>query len=226
MSSLRDLKRAGARRASPPPALAVPGRTPSRPLPSLFHLRGFSLLEVLVVVTLLALFASLALPLMNRDSNTRDFAWQAARLRDTLLVLNETSLFRGELLALHLQPDGYRPLRYDPAERNFLPLEENRNLAEFTLPDGIELEWALEAAPRQEGELSLAEAAERLLVEEEISAAEQALPQLFFFPSGEVTPVRLFLRDVESGEVEQLDVNTMGRVVLGDPALQEAEDAR
>lgn len=192
----------------------------------MLRLRGFSLLEVLVVVTLLALFASLALPLMNRDSNTRDFAWQAARLRDTLLVLNETSLFRGELLALRLEPDGYRPLRYDPAERDFLPLGESRNLAEFTLPEGIRLEWELEAAPRQEGELSLAEAAERLLAEEEISESGQALPQLFFFPSGEVTPVRLFLRDLESGEVEQLDLSTMGRVVLGDPALQEADDAR
>lgn len=226
MFSLPDLKRAAPRRASPSSALIALGGRFARPLPLSSRLRGFSLLEVLVVVTLLALFASLALPLMNRDSNTRDFAWQAARLRDTLLVLNETSLFRGELLALHLQPDGYRPLRYDPAERSFTPLEESGNLAEFTLPEGIALEWELEAAPRQEGELSLAEAAERLLVEEETSPAEQTLPQLFFFPSGEVTPVRLFLRDVESGEVEQLDVNTMGRVVLGDPALQEAEDAR
>lgn len=173
---------------------------------------GFTLLEVLVVVTLLALFASMTLPMMGRNPSGEDLDYQGERLRNTVQILSENSLFRGELLALRVDADTYQPMQYDVTERAFLDMAGDEALAGYTLPSQYLLEWQL-ADEESSDEQTLAYAA-NALSEPDTKEEETPSPQIFFFPSGESTPITLLLRDSEQNRELRLIVDPAGRVVI------------
>ena len=183
---------------------------------------GFTLLEVLVVVTLLALLASLVVPMMGRDTQTDDIDFQAIQLRDRLQQLAENSLFRGEVMAMHLSLTGFTPLRYVVEEQAFVPITDNPFFAEQSLPQDYLLEWTLDTASDRDGR-SLADVTKEMLLEEDADDDEETFPQLFFFPSGEATAVSLLLRNSESGEERRLEMDPLGRVTIGEDAFSEDE---
>lgn len=65
---------------------------------------GFTLLEIMVVVMLMGLLTAVLVSQGNWTSDDRQLEEEAARLEDTLALLNERSLFSGQLLALRLKP--------------------------------------------------------------------------------------------------------------------------
>lgn len=175
---------------------------------------GFTLLEVLVVVTLLALFASMILPMMSRNPSSEDLDDQANRLRHTVQILAENSLFRGQLLALRVSAHQYQPLAYNVDERQFIDMVSDDALVAYDLPEQYLLEWQL-ADDQSTGEKTLAYAADALIAEDTDSSQEKLQPpQMYFFPSGESTPISLLLRDSESGRELRIVVDPVGRVVI------------
>jgi general secretion pathway protein H len=179
---------------------------------------GFTLLEVLVVVTLLALFASMTLPMMSRNPSGEDLDFQAQRLRNTVQMLAENSLFRGQLLALRVSAHEYQPLGYDVDERQFLDILSDEALVAYEIPQQFLLEWQL-ADDSSTGEKTLAYVAEELTEDDasaEIKAGQDKLqpPQMYFFPSGESTPITLLLRDSEESRELRIVVDAAGRVVI------------
>jgi len=183
---------------------------------------GFTLLEVLVVVTLLALFASLVLPLMGQRGGSDDIVVQANKLRSTLSLLSENSVFRGELLAVSLTDAGYTPKRFELDSSTFVEITGDQSLAPVTFADGLVLEWALQEGEQQ---ISLAETMQPLVAEGESQGEEEeedGVPQLFFFPSGETTPIRLTLRDINSDRQESFRLDPVGRIV--EDAADEDDD--
>lgn len=175
---------------------------------------GFTLLEVLVVVTLLALFASMILPMMSRNPSSEDLDDQANRLRNTVQILAENSLFRGQLLALRVSAHQYQPLAYNVDERQFIDIVSDDALVAYDLPEQYLLEWQL-ADDQSTSEKTLAYAADALIAEDTDSSQEKLQPpQMYFFPSGESTPITLRLRDSESGGELRIVVDPVGRVVI------------
>ena len=121
--------------------------------------------------------------------------------------MTEQSLFRGDLLAMRFTETGWEPLRYDVTKAEFLPLPAP--LQAVTLPDNLHLEWQLEQDRDDQGP-GIAETAEVLMVED-ISAGEKPdPPQMFFFPSGEASPVAIWLVDDDAGVRRQLTVDALG----------------
>ena len=191
---------------------------------------GFTLLEVLVVVTLLALFASLVLPLVSQRDAVDGLDGASERLSSSLSLLSENSVFRGQLLAMGLRPNGYTPLRYDIATNAFIPLTADQSFAAVDFDDNLVFEWQLDE--NRDGDVSLQQAMQAVVDSRSQSATSGSLPdedealplpQLFFFPSGESTPVLLMLRDTETGEERKLQMDILGRV--SDPDKQDDEDA-
>lgn len=183
---------------------------------------GFTLLEVLVVVTLLALLASLVVPMIGRDTQTDDIDFQAVQLRDRLQQLAENSLFRGEVMAMHLSMTGFTPLRYVIEEQAFEPIIDNPFFAAQELPQDYLLEWTLDTGSDRDGR-SLADVTKQMLLEDDADEDEEDFPQVFFFPSGEATAVNLLLRNSESGEERRLEMDPLGRVTIEDDELEEDE---
>lgn len=186
--------------------------------PRHFRASGFTLLEVLVVVTLLALFASMILPMMSRNPSGEDLDFQAQRLRNTVQILSENSLFRGQLLALRVSAHEYQPLGYDVDERKFVDILSDEALVAYDLPEQYLLEWQLADDPSA-GEKTLAYVAEVLTTEDasaDVKSGQDKLqpPQMYFFPSGESTPITLRLRDSEENRELRLVLDAAGRVVI------------
>ena len=197
---------------------------------------GFTLLEIMVVVMLMGLLTAVLVSQGNWTSDDRQLEEEAARLEDTLALLNERSLFSGQLLALRLETTGWTPLSYDRIEGEFLPVEDTA-LKAHRLPPSLELVWELDDLGDEQA--SLSDVAEELVKDDVMSGAGKALlddeesdeseqdeddfPQVFFFPSGEVSPLTLTLRaydDVEA--VQRLRVSALGR--FSDPDAEDDQD--
>lgn len=198
--------------------------------------RGFTLLEVLVVVTLLALLASVAAPVMVNRLGGADMDREAEKLTARLHQLNEQSLFLGQLLAARLQEDGLQPLRYSLEERDFVSMDaDSGSLRRLELPDGIRLEWRLEDVERDGPDLADAvssrlsdddgETDDDTRADEDEDDDAQA-PQLYFFPSGEASPATLWLRTT-AGDGEdslRLELDALGQVHRPDREEGDADE--
>ena len=198
---------------------------------------GFTLLEIMVVVGLIALLSAVVISQGNWTSDDRQLEQESARLKDTLALLNERSLFSGQLLALRLRHDGWEPLAYDIAAADFLPIEDTA-LKPRQIPPSLELVWQLDELADEE-QASLSQVAETL-VKKDISLDlgedtvgegdeeearqqdsnresdeedEKAFPQIFFFPSGEVSPVTLAMQSQDDLEqVQRWQISALGQI--------------
>lgn len=210
---------------------------------------GFTLLEILVVVGLVAMLslAVLVVPVWVDDQRQLDS--ESASLADTLTMLNEQSLFSGRLMALRVTERGWTPLTYDVGERAFVPAQGN-GLQANRLPESLELTWQYDDLPDDENEerVSLQDAAEQLVSDDPFGGDEQGLlgddrdrderedgrgdeeedeeplPQVFFFPSGETTPITFTVRSRQDLDLEaRRRMTALGKV--RDPDRDEEEEA-
>lgn len=196
---------------------------------------GFTLLEIMVVVMLMGLLTAVLVSQGNWTSDGRQLDEEAARLEDTLALLNERSLFSGQLLALRLETTGWTPLAYDRVEGDFLPVDDTA-LKPHKLPPSLELVWQLDDLGEDQASLSevaetlvqddvMAGAGEELLDDEEGDESEQDeddFPQIFFFPSGEVSPLTLTLRAYDDVDAQRLRVSALGQ--FSDPDAEDDEE--
>ncbi|MBF5053229.1 general secretion pathway protein H [Alcanivorax venustensis ISO4] len=208
---------------------------------------GFTLLEILVVVGLVAMLslAVLVVPVWVDDQRQLDS--ESASLADTLTMLNEQSLFSGRLMALRVTEQGWTPLTYDVGERAFVPAQGN-GLQANRLPESLELTWQYDDLPDNEDEerVSLQDAAEQLVSDDPFGGDDQGLlgddrdepedgrdeeeedqeplPQVFFFPSGETTPITFTVRSRQDLDLEaRRQMTALGKV--RDPDRDEEEEA-
>ncbi len=172
---------------------------------------GFTLLEVLVVVFLMVAISTVVVVAALRGGGQDESSRTLAELSDTIVLMTEQSLFRGDLLAIRFTDGGWEPLRFDVTEAEFLPLPAP--LEAVALPDNIRLEWQLEQDRDNQG-LSIGEAAEALLADDISPDEKPKPPQMFFFPSGEASPVAIWLADEDAGVRRQLTVNALGVVTI------------
>lgn len=177
---------------------------------------GFSLLEIMVVAALVALLAAVAVPTIMRNPGGDAVSEHADRLSGFLQQLNEQSLFLGQMLAVRFETDAVHPLRFAQEEGQFVAMEGAGELGTLELPEALRLEWRLEKTDERQG-VNLREAvSSRMMADEDDTREpdeEASPPQVFFFPSGEVTPITLWLRHQErEGEGVRLELNSLGRV--------------
>ena len=207
---------------------------------------GFTLLEILVVVMLVGLLTAVIAGQGNWTLTEDGLDEESARLHDTLELLNERSLFSGQLLALRLRPDGWTPLAYDRDERDFLPIDD-ASLKPRDIAASLSVEWQVDAL--EDDQVALSDVAETLIKDDvmatpeglsqqaddeeggargrEVDAGkmdkEKELPQIFFFPSGEVTPVTVtLLSGDELDSFRRWQISALGQVT--DPDAPEADD--
>ena len=210
---------------------------------------GFTLLEILVVVGLVAMLslAVLVVPVWVDDQRQLDS--ESASLADTLTMLNEQSLFSGRLMALRVTERGWTPLTYDVGERAFVPAQGN-GLQANRLPESLELTWQYDDLPDDDDEerVSLQDAAKQLVSDDPFGGDgqgllgeernrdepedgrddeeedEEPLPQVFFFPSGETTPITFTVRSRQDLDLEaRRQMSALGKV--RDPDRDEEEEA-
>ncbi len=146
--------------------------------------RGFTLIEILVVVFIIAILAAVATLSVGVLGDDREMELETERLTDTMALLQEQAQLEGRDYGLRIESAGYEFLRYDGFEQRWADVGQDPWLRPRELPPG--LAFALEI----EG---------RLVLLRKPANAEARIPQLMAYGSGDVTPYRLSLARRDTG---------------------------
>jgi general secretion pathway protein H len=150
---------------------------------------GFSLLELLVVVTIIGIFAGAAVLSMGALGSDRELEREALRLRGLVDLMQEEAILESRDYGILFAETGYRFYVYDYRQLTWLLVSDDRLLREYALTEPLRL-----ALDMDDREVLLA------LDFEARGRIEQTEPQVTILASGELTPFEIaFYRDLAGG---------------------------
>jgi len=135
--------------------------------------RGFTLIEILVVMVIVTVITGIAVATMPMLVTEREFDREAHRLKAVLELASERAIVQAEEIGFTPEGDGYYFSRYDPLSQRWDKLAESpwqpRQLAE-----GISLELEIEGFDYEQ---------------------PRNMPPILLLSSGELTPSNIILAD-------------------------------
>jgi general secretion pathway protein H len=184
------------------------------------EVKGFTLLEVLVVVGLIALTSAILVPALLRVDTSVPVS-AIDELATTLSELSERSLFMGQITALRVTDHGYEPLYYNVDDARFETFETSSLLAQ-SLPSNLKLEWQADGDSDLSSQIS--KALEPPSDQDSISSQEsqaqvatqdqdtnQPPPQVYFLPGGQASAGEFTLTTTD-GKTTRVRLDTLGQV--------------
>ena len=157
-----------------------------RPVNCVRHLRnGFTLIEVLVVVIIVSIVATMALLSINLGHG-RDDEVEAKRLAALVKLASQQAIISGSELALEVADDRYRFLLY--RDQQWTPVED-RELRPREMPDNVRLETFLNGA--------MATEMKHEMNSDQSENSDAALPRIYILSSGELTPFKIVVSSDE-----------------------------
>lgn len=149
---------------------------------------GFSLLELLVVIVIIGIFAGAAVLSIGSIGNDREIEREAFRLQTLLALIREESVMENRNYGILFSETGYRFYIYDTERLLWFEPFDDRFLETRVLESPIAMELVLE-----DRVIPL----DREFNEE---AIEEPQPQVVLLASGEITPFRVaFYREINGG---------------------------
>lgn len=162
--------------------------------------RGFTLLEILVVVVIIAVLTAMLVPNLASGGRWREIAREADTLSARLREAQQDAMLYGREYGIVLAQDGYRFVAWDAAKQGFFAVSDTSlPWLERRLPEGITL--SAETADARDT-LTLPEPQPdtgKAATTQEKEKPEQ--PTVYVLSSGEVTPFAVTIRaDGEDNE--------------------------
>jgi len=157
--------------------------------------RGFTLLEVLVVMVIIGIVLSLAVLSLRGDEH--ELENEARRLQALIALTSQEAVLQSEELAMQFSDDGYQFEVYDGT--TWQPLKDDDTLRPRTLPDDLVLEYHADG-----DQITLGSD----------GGDSKAPPRIYFLSSGEVSPFELTLRRRSEGEAYTLTGDVRGKTTL------------
>ncbi len=191
--------------------------------------RGFTLIEILVVVIIIAIVASLMLLSVNVLGRDTQIAGESQRLLRLIGMVREQAEMQSRDVGLTFYPDGYEFLRHDVRRGIWLAPASDPLMRPRKFPAGVAPRLTLEGRevllkPRPLPEDK--KEPEKKKPEEEDMAPDPQLeakkdhskdpppPQVFIFASGDMTPFELVLERAGSDHSATLTGKMNGEVDL------------
>ncbi|MGL4859759.1 MAG: type II secretion system minor pseudopilin GspH [Enterobacteriaceae bacterium] len=156
--------------------------------------QGFTLLEVMLVIIVIGLTASLVIATLPEENNTLDS--ESNRLVATMNLIQERAVEENRIYGIHLSEHGWQILSLQPdkqsapgwdsqliAGSHWQPVYHQGKLLGRQLPAWMSLQVTLEQST-----LPLGSSADS-------SDKETLLPTLLFFPGGELTYFHILMTD-------------------------------
>ncbi|MBM7071110.1 type II secretion system minor pseudopilin GspH [Shewanella sp. 202IG2-18] len=186
--------------------------------------RGFTLLEMMIVVVLMGLMAVSVIPSIGSAGPEQKLEGQAKKfIALTELVMDETVL-SGQFVGIVVDPDGYHFVMYK--DQKWQPMTSDRLVTEHKMDEGISIEVVVDGLPLTQSD----EENESWFDDDDPFAASDDKfddekkkfpePQIMIFPSGELTPFELHFvtKNDDGNEVDKLVTGSaLGQLTLGRP---------
>ena len=151
---------------------------------------GFSFIELLVVVVIIAVFAGATILSVGTLGSDREIDREVFRLRTLLELLREEAVMQNRSYGVLFSETGYRFYIYDPQRLLWFEPIDDRFLRERLLQEPLSLGLRLE-----DRDITL----DREFDPEDLEAPE---PQVVLLASGEMTPFEAeFSRDLNGGRI-------------------------
>ena len=106
--------------------------------------RGFTLIEILVVVIIIATISSLTLLSLGLASDDRELERERRRLASLIGVAQDEATMQGRELGLELLQSGYRFVEFDPFTARWSEVRFDDLFRLRQLPEGMEFELYVE----------------------------------------------------------------------------------
>lgn len=170
--------------------------------------RGFTLIEILVAVTIVAIVLSVAVLSIGVVGDDRDLRKEARRFIALFDVATDEALFQGREFGIEFLRSGYRFVEYDPVTNQWAAVVGDETLKQWQLPETMTLALVIE-----EREIRLENEAAEIRYDERPNASDQEyVPHILIFSSGEATPFTLFFaRDIDDSIV-RVDGDLLGNL--------------
>jgi len=172
--------------------------------------RGFTLLEIMVVVVIIGIIAAMAVLSVGLSSRDQGTSREVQRLVDLLALAGEQAVLEGREYGLSFYAHEYAFSRYDHATGSWEPVADGLPVASRSLPATAVLELYLEgrrvalaAGPPAGGGPATAAGTAG-------TAGRQVAPQVFILSSGDVTPFELHLQPAAGQPGIRLQVSDSG----------------
>jgi len=175
------------------------------------HTRGFSLIEILVVVVIIAIVSSIALLSLGLLGEDRELETEARRLASLVQVAQDEAMMQGREFGLEFMTASYRFVEYDPLTTGWSELLGDDLFRRRDLPEDVEFELFLEG----QRVLLNTDPAEIDEPDDDAPAKDTArsyAPHVLIFSSGDVTPFELTITRYPGNHSVALEGNLLGQI--------------
>ncbi|WP_354623165.1 type II secretion system minor pseudopilin GspH [Psychromonas sp. MME2] len=159
--------------------------------------QGFTLLEVMLVLLLMGMISvGVVMTIPSNLTSEQSVQWQAQRFSTLLQFAEDEAMISGvELGLLFTDNNRYQFAFYDYQSKKWLPIVSKQIQSIFSLPESIEIEYALSGSVWDEVETQDNDdfIDDTYLVDVDIGepSVVSLNPQVYVMSSGEVTPFTL-----------------------------------
>jgi len=172
--------------------------------------RGFSLIEILVVISIVAIVMSIAMLSLGLLGDDRELRTEARRVIALVQVAQDEAVMQGREFGLELMTNAYRFVEYDPLLNVWGELIGDETLRQRQLPEDYEFELFVE------GQRVLLDPDPASFEDPEESGyqdlTEKYAPHVLIFSSGDMTPFELHLLWPDQEQSAVLEANVLGDI--------------
>ena len=178
--------------------------------------RGFSLIELLVVVIIVAMVTSIALLSIGIIDDDRELDIEARRLASLINAIQEEAAMQGRDFGMELMTGSYRFVEYDAFSSQWIEVVDDELLRLRELPEDVEFELYLEGqrVVLSPDPAEIEEPDEKKDAFTRVSNAYT--PHIFLFSSGDLTPFELTLTRPSTRASLPMEGDYLGTITIGE----------
>jgi general secretion pathway protein H len=166
--------------------------------------KGFTLVEILVVVVIMAVVISLAVLSIGVTGRDAQLDEESRRIEGLLGLLHERALLEGRDFGLRVEPDAYEFVVYVPARDRWERMNQEQQFRHRDLPKGISFELQLDS-----------QTVVLKPVDKNLTTDQLPTPQIAIAASGEGTPFRLTLLRDQTNARAAVQGDALGKISRG-----------
>lgn len=169
--------------------------------------RGFTLIEILVVIVIIAISVGVVVVNFSGDSNAEAAKLEIMRLQQRLRFAHQQSVVRAEEYGIRFYSGGYRFLRFDQDNEDWIEPRNDKILKRYLLQSPLEIELYVEqvktSIPESFDDDPEPRQTDSALPSDELLDQDTLKPHVFLLSSAELTPPFELIIRVPGSDIEE-----------------------